>query len=63
MKELKFRRRFSKSIGNKAAVITVPRAIAQAWEEHNSVDLVFDGDRLVITPSVESKLTLGVNSL
>jgi hypothetical protein len=51
MKELKFKRRFSKSIGNKASVITVPRAIAQAWEEHNSVDLVFNGKCLMITPS------------
>lgn len=51
MKELKFRRKFSRSDGNKAATVTVPRAIAQAWEQCNSVDLVFDGDCLVITPS------------
>jgi hypothetical protein len=43
-------RKFSKSIGNKAAVITVPRAIAQAWEQYQSVDLVFDGDCLIIKP-------------
>jgi hypothetical protein len=52
MKELKFRRKFSKSIGNKASVITVPRAIAQAWEQYQSVDLVFDGNCLVIKPTV-----------
>ncbi len=62
MSELKFKRRFSKSVGNKAAVITVPRAIAQAWEEHTLVVLVFDGDRLVITPSDENKRVLGANS-
>ena len=50
MKELRFKRRFSKSFGNKAAVITVPRAIAQAWEQYQSVDLIFDGNCLVIIP-------------
>ena len=55
MKELKFKRRFSKSFGNKAAVITVPRAIAQAWEEHTTVELVFNGIFLVITPCDENK--------
>ena len=59
MKELKFRRRFSKSFGNKAAVITVPRAIAQAWEEHNTVDLIFNGDSLVITPAKGNKQVHG----
>jgi hypothetical protein len=36
MNELKFKRRFSQSVGNKAAVITVPRAIAHLWEQYNS---------------------------
>jgi len=51
MKELKFKRKFSKSYGNRAAVITVPRAIAQAWEKYQSVDLVFDGYCLIIKPA------------
>ena len=51
MKELRFKRRFSKSFGNKAAVITVPRAIAQAWEQYEAVDLIFDGDCLIIKPT------------
>jgi len=55
MNELKFKRRFSQSVGNKAAVITVPRAIAQAWEQYNTVELVFNGDSLVITPTERSK--------
>ena len=63
MNKLKFKRRFSQSVGNKAAVITVPRAIAQLWEQYNSVDLTFDGNCLVITPSNESKKPLGANSL
>lgn len=55
MNELKFKRRFSQSVGNKAAVITVPRAIAQAWEQYNTVDLVFDGKCLVIKPADECR--------
>ena len=55
MNELKFKRRFSQSKGNKAAVITVPRAIAQAWEQYNTVDLVFDGTCLVIKPADECR--------
>jgi hypothetical protein len=51
MKELKFRRRFSKSFGNKAATVTVPRAIAQLWEQYGAVDLIFDGNCLVIKPA------------
>ncbi len=51
MKDLRFKRKFSASAGNKAATITRPRAIAQSWEQYNWVDLLFDGDCLVITPS------------
>lgn len=35
---------------NRAATVTVPRAIAQAWHEHDLVELVFDGNSLVIKP-------------
>jgi hypothetical protein len=55
MEELKFRRRFSPSAGNKAAVVTVPRAIAQAWEQYELVELTFDGDSLLIKPFEERK--------
>jgi hypothetical protein len=55
MKELKFKRRFSKSIGNKAATVTVPRAIAQLWEQYEAVDLVFNGRCLVIKPADEGR--------
>ena len=51
MSELRFKRRFSKSVGTKASVITVPRAIAQAWEQYEAVDLIFDGDCLIIRPT------------
>ncbi len=62
MKELKFKRRFSQSEGNKAAVITVPRAIAQAWEQYSVVEIAFDGERLVVTPADESIQSRGANS-
>ena len=47
---LTFKRRLSKSLENRAAVISIPRAIAQAWEQYQSVDLVFDGNCLIIKP-------------
>ena len=47
---LTFKRKLSKSLENRAAVITVPRAIAQSWEQYESVDLIFDGNCLVIKP-------------
>jgi hypothetical protein len=50
MKELIYKRKFSKSFGNKAAVITVPRAIAQLWDQFESVELIFDGNCLIIKP-------------
>jgi len=47
---LTFKRKLSKSLENKAAVITVPRAVAQSWAEYESVNLIFDGNCLVIKP-------------
>jgi hypothetical protein len=58
MNELKFKRRFSQSVGNKAAVITVPRAIAQLWEQYSAVEIIFDGERLVVMPTDEEKQPL-----
>ena len=62
MENLKFKRRFSQSVGNRAAVVTVPRAIAQLWKDCSFVDVFFDGNSLLITPSQDKK-TLGVESL
>jgi hypothetical protein len=56
MTNLKFVRRLSRSVDNKASVITIPRPIALAWEQYNTVELVFNGECLVITPSNGSKL-------
>jgi hypothetical protein len=52
---LKFKRKLSKSLENRAAVISIPRSIVQSWEKYNAVELVFDGDHLIITPTYESK--------
>jgi len=57
MTNLKFVRRLSRSVDNKASVITIPRPIALAWEQYNTVELVFNGDFLVITPKEQSNLT------
>jgi hypothetical protein len=51
MTNLKFVRRLSRSMDNKASVITIPRPIALAWEQYRTVDLVFDGNCLVIKPT------------
>jgi hypothetical protein len=50
MIQLKFMRKLSKSLDNKASVITIPRAIAQLWEQYDLVELIFDGSSLVIAP-------------
>ena len=62
MSELRFKRRLSPSEATKASVITVPRAIAQAWEQYSMVEIAFDGERLVITPADEGKRIPGANS-
>ena len=55
MTNLKFVRRLSRSVDNKASVITIPRPIALAWEQYSTVELVFNGDSLVITPTERSE--------
>jgi hypothetical protein len=55
MIELKFKRRLSLSMGNKAAVVTVPSVIAEAWKEHTAVELTFDGNCIIIRPIGDSK--------
>ena len=47
---LTFKRKLSKSIGNKSLVLTIPRPIALSWERYGSLDLIFDGNCLVIKP-------------
>lgn len=50
MKNIVFKRRLSKSMDNKASIVTIPRAIAQSWEQYATVNLIFNGESLVITP-------------
>jgi hypothetical protein len=37
-------------LDKKASVVTIPRAIAQAWEQYELVKLIFDGSSLIIAP-------------
>ena len=51
--ELRFLRKLcDKSEANKAALMAIPRPIAQAWSEagFNCLEMLFDGDTLLITP-------------
>jgi hypothetical protein len=57
--ELTYKRKLPISRGNKAAVIAIPRAVAQSWEQYRTVDIVFDGNCLVITPNEGDKLAHG----
>jgi hypothetical protein len=50
---LKFTRKLSKSVANDAAQITIPRPIAQAWQDFDCVLMVFDGTNLILTPQEE----------
>ena len=56
---LKFERKISKSRDNRSTVIVIPRAIAQSWEQYDTVELIFNGDCLVITPKEQSDLHRG----
>jgi len=51
--ELRFLRKLcDRSTANKAALMAIPRPIAQAWSEagFNSLEMIFDGNRLIISP-------------
>ena len=50
---IKFMRKLcNRSEGNKAALLSIPRPIAQAWSDadYNTLEMLFDGDKLVIVP-------------
>jgi hypothetical protein len=48
--DLTYKRKLPISRGNKAAVIAIPRAVAQSWEQYGSVELTFNGTSLIIVP-------------
>ena len=50
-----YKRRLCKSQKNRASVIAIPRSIAQSWEKYSSIELAFDGDRLIIKPIVDDR--------
>jgi len=50
---IKFMRKLcNRSEGNKAALLSIPRPISQAWSDANydALEMLFDGDKLVIVP-------------
>jgi hypothetical protein len=51
MMNLAFKRKISKSMGNRSSVITIPRTIARSWEQYETVNLIFEGSCLVISPT------------
>lgn len=57
--ELTYKRKLPISRGNKAAVIAIPRAVAQSWEQYRTVDIVLDGNCLVIKPNEGDKQAHG----
>jgi len=50
---MKFMRKLCRSDGNKAALFSIPRPIATAWSDANydSLEMLFDGNKLIITPT------------
>ena len=50
MMNLTFKRKLSKSLRNRQVLLQYPRAISRSWEQFESVDLIFDGNCLVIKP-------------
>jgi hypothetical protein len=57
--KLKFERKISKSRNKRSTLIVIPRPIAQAWQEYDTFELIFDGNCLVITPTDEEKQPRG----
>jgi|GEM_PF-1479459 len=47
---LVYKRKLTRSRDNKASVITIPRPIAQSWEQYDSLELTFNGTSLVVVP-------------
>ncbi len=47
---LTFKRRLTKSVDNKAALISIPRPVANAWKEFDRIEFTFDGECLTVKP-------------
>jgi hypothetical protein len=57
---LKFRRKLTKSAGNKATQITIPRCVAQAWSEYDALEIVYEGNELKIVP-IKGRASVSLN--
>jgi hypothetical protein len=55
-KNMIFERLLRKSVDNTAAVITIPRPVAQMWSEYDKIVMEFDGESLVVTPKEKDML-------
>jgi len=51
---LEFRRKFGKQHDTTPTMISVPKPVAAAWRSAGveTVHMVWDGDRLIVTPEV-----------
>jgi len=51
---LEFRRKFGKQYDTTPTMISVPKPVAAAWRSAGveNVHMVWDGDRLIVTPEV-----------
>ena len=47
---LKFKRKLCESMGNKAALMSIPRVIANMWSEYDEVEFTFYGDYILVKP-------------
>lgn len=43
--------KFTRKINSHNSQITIPKCISDMWADFNNVDIIFDGDCLVITPA------------
>ena len=51
---LRFMRKLcNRSDGQRAALLTIPRPVSQIWSDsgYNSLEMIYDGDRLIIVPT------------
>lgn len=51
---LKYVRRLCKNTKNVSASLIIPKAIAECWQLFDKIELIFDGERLVVAPKVEA---------
>ena len=50
MEPLRFERKIVKPTGDKATVVTIPKPVANAWIDYESLEMVYDGNSLCLRP-------------